>query len=586
MNDRKMFVRFGISALLYMSLATGLGFRLAFLHLGPHEERRNRIDRLRQFHEDIRGRRGAIYDRGGAANILAMDMAVKDVCVDPAVVLATNAVLAVASRLADVLSLDVDEVAVKLNQPGRRYVRIRRFADEDTASSVVSARLPGVFLQDSNVRHYPYGAFLCHVLGFVNYEGVGSAGVEQRFHDDLKGEAGIMEGRVNAFRQELYLARGRHVPGREGNSVELTIDRNVQHVVEKVMDGLMEEFKPQAVWSIVQRVKTGEILAMVSRPAFDLNRFPESDPDVRLNRAIGVNYEPGSTLKAAAFAAALNEGVVTQHTVFDCENGAWFYKGSLLRDSHPYGKLTVADGLKKSSNILTAKMSLMLGNERLYRYLRAFGLGTTLGIELPGEQSGIFHPPSKWYGISPTRIPIGQGVAVTALQVLGVYCTIANDGYLMRPHVVRRISDPDGRTLYEAQPEVLARVIRPETASLMRELLALATEEGGTGRRAQIGSLRVAGKTGTAQKPKAGGYSQTDYIASFVGFLPVDDPEIGIIVVADEPRPLHTGGRVAAPAFGAIAGELSRYLGLETASVPVIAAAAARDEDNFYLGRE
>ena len=585
MNDRGMFVRFGVSALLYMVMATGLGFRLAFLHLGPHEERRSQIERLREFREDIRGRRGGISDCGGGENILAMDLAVKDICANPTQVLASNAVAAVASQLADTLSLDVDDVAVKLNQPGRRYVRIHRYAGEEVAAAVAAAHLPGVFLQDSNVRHYPFGSFLCHVLGFVNYEGVGSAGVEQRFHDYLKGKPGVMEGRVNAFRQEVYLSRERFDPGREGHHLELTIDRNVQLIVEKVMDGLMVEFQPQAVWSIVQRVKTGEILAMVSRPAFDLNRFSESDADVRMNRAIGVNYEPGSTMKAAAFAAALNEGVVRQETVFDCENGAWYYKGSLLRDAHPYGNLTVADGLKKSSNILTAKMSLLLGNERLYRYLRAFGLGSPLGIELPGEQGGIFHPPSKWYGISPTRIPIGQGVAVTALQVLGMYCTIANNGYLMRPHVVRRVTDTDGRIVFESQPEVMARVIRPEIAAQMRELLALATEEGGTGRRAQIGSLRVAGKTGTAQKPEAGGYSQTDYVASFVGFLPADDPEIGIIVVADEPKPLHTGGRVAAPAFGAIAGELSRYLGLEIGNTPVLAA-VEQDDMDVFSGRE
>ncbi len=563
MNDRKMLARFGVSALVYLLAATGLGFRLAFLHLGPHEERRDRLDRLRQFREDLSGRRGNIFDRGGAGNLLALDRAVKDICADPSVVLASNAVAHVASRLAEILDLEVDEVAVRLNQPGRRYARILRFADEEKASAVAVERLPGVFLPPASLRYYPHGAFMCHVLGFVNHEGMGSAGVEQYFHGYLRGDPGELAGRVNALGQELYLERERFIPGREGHHVELTIDQNIQHIAEKVIDGLMEEYQPQGAWCIVQQVRTGEILAMVSRPAYDLNQFNTVDANTRMNRAIGINFEPGSTLKAATFAAALNEGIVTPDTVFDCENGSWFYKGSLLRDSSPHGQLTVADGLKKSSNILTAKMALMLGNERLYRYLHAFGLGQTLGIELPGEQSGIFHPPSRWYGISPTRIPIGQGVAATALQVLGVYCTIANDGYMMRPRIVRRVIDRDGTVTFESKPEVLARVIRPETAAKMRELLALATEEGGTGRRAQMGDVRVAGKTGTAQKPVPGGYSPTDYIASFVGFLPVDDPEIGIIVVADAPKPIHSGGRVAAPAFGRIASETSRYMGIQ-----------------------
>jgi cell division protein FtsI (penicillin-binding protein 3) len=566
MNDRRMLLRFGVSAVMYLLLVTGLGARLAFLHLGSHEGRRGRIECLRQFREELRGRRGAIYDRGGAANLLAVDLAVKDICADPALVVASNAVAMVASGLAEALAMEVDEVAVKLNQPGRRYVRLQRFAQEDLTKAVAEAHLPGIFFQDSNVRHYPYGAFMCHVLGFVNYEGVGSAGVEQRFDPLLKGQPGVVEGRLNALRQELYLERERYEPGRQGHSVELTIDRNVQHIVEKVIDGVMEEFNASAAWSIVQRVKTGEILAMVSRPAFDLNRFQETPPDVRLNRALGTNYEPGSTLKAATFAAALNEGIVTPHTVFDCENGGWFYKGKLLRDTHGYGNLTVADGLKKSSNILTAKVALMLGNERLYSYLRAFGFGELTGIDLPGEETGIFHPPSKWYGISPTRIPIGQGIATTGLQILGLFCTIANDGYRMRPYVVRRVIDADGQVVHEGRPEVVARVIRPETAALMRELLADATEDGGTGRRARIGEIRVAGKTGTAQKPVAGGYSATDYVASFVGFLPVEEPEIGIIVVVDNPKPLYYGGQVAAPAFSAIAGDLSRYLGIQVYS--------------------
>ncbi|HAS83261.1 MAG TPA: hypothetical protein DCS43_11465 [Verrucomicrobia bacterium] len=563
MNDRRMLGRFGVCAAGFLLLAAGLGARLAFLHLGPHEARRERLDQLRQFHEEISGRRGEIFDRSGPGNILAMDLPVKNVCANPSVILASNAVASVASQLAELLSLDVDAVAVKLNQPGRRYVRVQRFAEADLAAQVDASGLPGVYLEDSNVRHYPYGSFLCHVLGFVNYEGGGSAGVEQRLNNDLKGQSGVMEGRVNAFRQEVYLSRGLYEPGREGHSVELTIDRQVQYIVEKVIDGLMQEYTPMGAWCIVQNVKTGEILAMVSRPAFDLNKFFEADPQVRLNRSIGINYEPGSTLKSATFAAALNEGIVTQNTVFDCENGAWYYKGKLLRDAHSYGKLTVAEGLLKSSNIMTAKISLMLGNDRLYKYLRAFGMGEPSGIDLPGEEPGIFHPPSKWYGISPTRIPIGQGIATTALQVLGIYCTIANAGYRMKPYVVKRITDPDGRLVFEAQPEVVARVIRPDTAALMCELLAKVTEEGGTGRRAGIEDMRVAGKTGTAQKPVRGGYSPTDYIASFVGFLPADDPEIGIIVVADTPKPVHTGGRVAAPAFAAIAVDVSRYLGLQ-----------------------
>jgi cell division protein FtsI (penicillin-binding protein 3) len=302
---------------------------------------------------------------------------------------------------------------------------------------------------------------------------------------------------------------------------------------------------------------------MASLPGYDLNEFRTASDLVKLNRAISYVYEPGSTMKAASFAAALNERLVTPGTKFSCEGGAWLYKGRVLHDCHDYGVISVADGLKKSSNILTAKLSLMLGKVRLYRYLHDFGIGTKLGIDLPGEEKGIFHPVSKWSGLSPTRIAIGQGVAVTALQMLGVYCAIANDGYLMKPHVIKRIADNGGKTVYEAKPQVLARVIRPDTARTMCRLLSRVTEEHGTGTRARIPGYKVAGKTGTAQKPVRGGYSSTAYMASFVGFFPADNPEIGIIVVVDEPRKAHYGGVVAAPAFSAIGENVARYLGLQ-----------------------
>jgi cell division protein FtsI (penicillin-binding protein 3) len=563
MNNRQMALRFVMSAVFFMLSMTGLGSRLAFLHLGPHTETRHRIESARQFEREIQGRRGNICDREGHKNILALDLAVKDICADPLVIVQTNAVLDVASRLAECLQLPTDEVAVKLNRPKRRYARIKRFVPEDLAARVRDEKLPGVFFRDANVRYYPHRSFMCHVLGFVNYEGVGSAGIEQRMNSYLKGCPGVLEGQVNALRQELYLQRARHIPGLEGGDVQLTLDQNVQHIVEKVLDGVVEEHHAKGAWCVIQRVRTGEILAMASRPNYDLNDFATSSPDVRLNRTIGYVYEPGSTMKAACFAAALNEGIVTPDTVFDCENGTWFYKGKPLRDYHPYGNLSVADGLKKSSNILTAKVALMLGNDRLHRYLSAFGVGRKLGIDLPGEEAGILHATSSWSSISPTRIPIGQGVAVTALQMLGIYCTIANDGYLMRPHVVRRVTANDGNVVYEAEPQVLSSAIKPSTAATMRSLLARVTEQGGTGRRARVDGFSVAGKTGTAQKPIPGGYSDTAHVASFVGFLPAENPEVGIIVVVDEPQPIHTGGRVAAPAFGSIATEVACCLEIQ-----------------------
>jgi cell division protein FtsI/penicillin-binding protein 2 len=234
--------------------------------------------------------------------------------------------------LADELDLPVDEVAVRLNRPGKKYTRIKRFVPSDLADEIRRKNLPGLFFRDANVRYYPQNSFMCHVLGFVNYEGVGSAGIEQYRNSYLKGTPGVMEGRLDAKRHELYLQRGRCIPGKEGSDVQLTLDQNIQHMVEEALDDVIEKYDAKGAWCIVQRVRTGEILAMASRPDYNLNEFGTASDNVKLNRAISYVYEPGSTMKAACFAAALNEGVVTPDTMFSCEGGAWMYKGRLLHD--------------------------------------------------------------------------------------------------------------------------------------------------------------------------------------------------------------------------------------------------------------
>ncbi len=562
MNDRSMLVRFCLIGLATLLATTVLGARLALLHLGTSEEALAKIARMHQVQWNLLGRRGKIVEGSQGQGLWAIDLEGAHVCANPRKIVAADAVPQTSARLAEMLDLDVDAVAVRLHQPDRTYTRVKKFVRMELLQDSALEELPGVHLEDLRMRYYPQGSMACHVVGFVNHEGVGSAGVEQHYNRYLRGHAGKILGQADAFRREIYTAREVVDPAGTGHALELTIDQQIQYFVEKELDSLMAEAQAQAVWAIVQHVPTGEILAMASRPAYDLNAFQQATDTERKNRAISVNYEPGSTMKAAAFAAALNEGIVTADTVFDCENGSWFHKGRPLRDVGSYDKLTVADGLKKSSNILTAKMSLMLGNERLYAYFQAFGLGEQLGIDLPGEEAGIFAPPSRWYGVTPTRIPIGQGISATALQVLTVFSTIANDGYRMRPYVVRRVLSEDGEVVHENRPTVVQRVIRPDTAALMRHLLQRVTESDGTGRRARIADIAVAGKTGTAQKPENGGYSSSKLTSSFAGFFPADEPEIALIVVVDEPQPAHGGGRIAAPAFRRIGSEISRYMGL------------------------
>lgn len=561
---------------IFLGLAMcGLGVRLGFLHVGPHDTALAAIHQNRKWTRELQVERGKIFDRRGEENILALDLPVHDVCADPDTVVSSGQVVNVATELSALLGLPADELAVKLNRPGRHYSCLAQSLQEEDMLRVSERRLPGVFFQERTVRYYPHHEFLCHVLGFVNHEGFGSAGVEQRLDRFLRGCPGLLESEKNAFREEMYWKRGRYVAPLEGASVYLTIDQNVQYIVEKALDhigqGSEERLRWKGAWAIVQEVRTGEILAMASRPAYDLNSFRDAADLQKLNSAVGYVYEPGSTLKAITFAAALDEGLVTPDTVIDCENGSWMHRNRVLHDYKPSGRLTVADGLKKSSNILTAKLSVMLGDERLYEYLHAFGLGQKLGIDLPGEEGGILRPLNEWSPISASRMAIGQGVAVTALQMAAIYAAIGNDGVMMRPYLVRKVVATDGTVLHERRPEEIGSPITAKTAKTMQRLLARVTEKDGTGKRAHVDGYAVAGKTGTAQKPIPGGYSTTDHIASFVGFLPADDPRIAIVVVVDEPQPIHTGGLVAAPVFQAIASEAARYLDLPATEETAIA---------------
>lgn len=562
MSDRGIKVRLLAGAMVLAVAMTGLGARLAFLHLGDHKELRERAEVRRTLAQEILAGRGSIHDRNGGKNILALNLSVKDVCVDPSVIVRSNAVVTTVSRLAESFDVPTDELFLRLNRPRRRFAYVKRFVPEGELDESLRDEVPGIFFRDVTIRYYPHRAFMCHLLGFVNHEGIGSSGIELALDRHLRGRPGFVESRLNALRQELPSKRVRYEAAHQGGDVGLTVDQNVQYALEKALDSAAAEHSAKGAWGIVQRIRTGEILAMASRPCFDLNEFPRAGDDQKLNRAIGYVYEPGSTFKAVTIAAALNEGCVTPETVIYCENGAWSYKGRILRDYHSYGNLTVADVVKKSSNIGTAKIAVMLGERKLERYLKMFGIGRAAGMDLPGEENGILHPRSEWSGISITRIPIGQGVAVTALQMLSAYSAIANDGFLMRPYVIANLTYRNGRRVTKGEPEVVSRPISAGTAATMRRLLARVTEKGGTGWRAQVSGYSVAGKTGTAQKPIPGGYSSTQHVASFVGFLPAGDPEVAVIVVVDEPQPIHTGGRVAAPAFAQIADHVVRYLGI------------------------
>ncbi len=581
--------RIVLLAVTILFVFTGIGVRLALLHLRPAAWVRGPIEGGRVLTWKPMGNRGRIVDRNG--EILAMDLAAYHVCADPSFIAEHGDPAAVCKYLAQEFHLSESELAEKISDRSCQYVRLRKYVlghqlkrfqrrfnavmytPKELYNGVeTNIYLRGVMLEEAPIRNYPKGALMAHVVGFANREGVGGAGIEQRMDEFLRGEAGLRVSKKDGRRQEIYSTRKVDREPVDGATVTLTLDQHLQYIVEKTIEKMREEFNAKATWAIVQNVRTGEILAMASSPTYDLNRYGTAPVEWRRNRAISVNYEPGSTMKAGVIAAALDKGIVKETDLIDCENGYWVYGGKALRDSHGMGVVSVADVIKHSSNIGTAKISLMMGNQLLYDSVKSFHFGERLGVGIPGEEAGIFYSPKHWSKISATRIGMGHEIAVTALQTLSMMNAIACNGVQMKPFLVKKVVAPDGTVLLESNPEELGRPVSPATARRMRKLLARVTEEDGTGVKAAIEGYSVGGKTGTAQKirpaSEGGGYYQKNFISSFVGFLPAKNPEIGIIVVADDPglydesgkKVKYYGGTVCGPAFKEIAEFAVRYL--------------------------
>ena len=434
---------------------------------------------------------------------------------------------------------------------------------------------------DSQLRVYPSGNLAAHVTGFVGVrdpEGSsvpmvgleGKHGVEIMLDSELEGVRGWRETETDRSRREVVAFREYNVKPRDGMNVVLTIDANVQYIVEKGLEALCAKHTPASACIVVVNPQTGAILALANRPTFDPNKPGDSSAANRRNRVITDVFEPGSTFKIVAVSGALNERVVRLHDRFHCENGRLYFAGKVLRDHHAYGELSVREIITKSSNIGTAKVAMKLGASRLHKYISELGFGQRSGVPLPGEVRGILHPVKNWSKLSISRIPMGHEIAATPLQLVMAMSAMANGGNLMRPLLVDRLLDRDGNVVMQYKPTVVRKVIHDETAQQMVKTLITVVSAEGTARQAWLENYTVAGKTGTAQKPSKTrrGYEPDKYFSSFIGFLPAENPKLCIGVFVDEPHNGHYGGVVAGPTFKVIAEKSANYLGLE-ASMPV-----------------
>ncbi len=450
---------------------------------------------------------------------------------------------------------------------------------------------------DDQIRIYPNQSLAAHVLGFMgpvtrtNFSGVvrtesaGLDGIERQLDAKLNGVRGWREMEVGGNRAELVMNRQQQVEAQDGLNAVLTLDAAMQHIIETELAEIMARYNPAGASAIVLRPRTGEILAMGSRPTYDPNQPGQSPIAALKNRMTVDSYEPGSTFKIVSIGAALNEGLATLGERVDCERGRWLYKGKVLHDHDPLGVLSVEEVMMKSSNIGSAKIGLRLGDQGLFNYLTAFGFGERTGVLLPGEARGILIPVKKWDGITGSRVSIGHSAAATPLQMAMAMAAIANGGKLMRPLLVDRLEDADGKVLVKNHPQIVRQVFKPEISKQVVETLKRVVSTDGTAAGARLGYYTAAGKTGTAQKIVNGQYSHDKYFSSFIGFFPADNPELLIYVCVDEPEKGkgYYGGLVAAPAFKNIALRSANYLNIrpETAvGEPVTGLAQAPQATN------
>jgi cell division protein FtsI/penicillin-binding protein 2 len=615
MTKRLQLRRVLMLTVLVCAAFAGLGYRLVDLQVLRHDElaKLAQDNTQREFRQAPR--RGDILDARG--NLLATSIPVKTVCADPSLIGSQQAV--VAHALAPLLQMSEAELLQKLfphvskNEKGEmvtnnlHYVRLQKNVTEETWQKIQLAmsqlsfgvdekKLPesgraffrnlrqsAISADPDQMRVYPNGSLAAQVLGFSGVEEFkldgrpvsqisGRDGIELALNSALGGVAGWRVTETDRQNHELVALRDEDVQPRDGLNVVLTIDAAIQHNLEGVLADAMHKHAPRSITGIILRPQTGEILALASLPDYDPNTPATVTPETR-DRVITDVVEPGSTFKIVVVSGALNEGAVKLTDEFDCEHGHFAFAGKVLHDHEPFGLLTTKGIITKSSNIGAAKIGIRLGEQNLYHYAWDFGFGQRTGVLLPGEVGGILYPVKDWSKVSVAQIPMGQGVAVTRLQMVMAMAALANDGWLMRPMLVSRLEDRNGKVVQKYEPQRVRQVVTGATDKMMIEALKTVVTTNGTAQGAAMQAYVAAGKTGTAQKAENGAYAPGKYISSFIGFFPADDPQVCISIVMDEPKEGYYGGQVCGPVFKEIAERCASYLNIPPDSpAPLVAA--------------
>jgi len=492
--------------------------------------------------------RGTIYDRNG--KVLAMSVPYYSLYIDSWKInhqkkKDPSYPEKLKEELISTLHINREELESKLQQ---RYPLIKKELSVEEYKALTEKNLPGTVFLPSYKRIYPRGTLACHILGFAGIDGYGLEGVELYYNNILQGEKGISLVLKDGTGDLIYSVEKKLSLPRPGKDIYLTIDTNLQYIVEEEIENVYYKYNAASVSAIVIDYDTGEILALANIPKYDPNNPDEFSPSDRRNRAVTDLFEPGSIFKIVTAAAAIEEGLISPDDIIYCENGSWFVRNHFLRDVHPYGSLKVREIIEKSSNIGTVKIAMKLGEEKLYDYCKKFKFGKPTGVDLPGEIGGILRPLNLWSGYSITAVPIGQEVGINALQGITAMAAIANGGYLIQPHILKGIKEKS-ETLIPWKGQERQRILSQETCETLTKILQDVTGPEGTAPLANIPGYNISGKTGTAQKIVNKHYSKDRFVASFVGFLQHKDARLLVLVKVDEPKSVYYGGLVAAPAF-------------------------------------
>lgn len=512
------------------------------------------------YKEDVPPKAGMILDRNG--KIIAISKAVDSVAAIPNVFMQNPANFGIVSQILKMPVKEIRDKIEKAEDNHKSFIWLKRRISPEESIALHARKIKGIEFRQEYKRFYPNGTLACHILGFRGLDEKALGGIELAYNKYLMGEVGYRLIPRDAHKQKITSLQLIEKPPVPGNDIYLTIDSVIQFIVEKELADACKKWRPISAEAIVLKPSTGEILALANRPVFDPNQGNEAKPDMQKNRVISDPYEPGSAFKPfIASMLLLSKMAQPGETIF-CENGTFKIGKRIIHDHERHGKLTFADVVAKSSNIGMAKLGMRFGKENIYNSLVCFDFGKPTGLGLSGESTGIITPPSKWNDYTVVSVPMGHEVAVTSLQLAKAFNVFANNGTLVKPYLIQKISDASGKPIAESKPTVIRQILDNPTYDNMRRILR-AVVESGTATLANIKDYAIAGKTGTAQKINPDGtYSHNKFKSVFIGFAPVEDPQILVLVVLDEPKGNYFGGVVSAPVVSNIIQKTLKYLGV------------------------